>query len=69
MLGLSRSIGETIVIGDNITITVLGIKGRQVRLGIVAPKEVTVHRSEIYERIQEAKKQRLEVEDADNPFS
>ena len=55
MLILTRRIGETIVIGDNIQVTVLGIKSGQIRLGIDAPKEISVHRSEIYDRIQEAK--------------
>lgn len=53
MLVLSRRLGETLIIGDDIKITVLGISGNQVRLGIAAPKEVTVHREEVYLRIQE----------------
>lgn len=53
MLVLSRRLGETLIIGDDIKITVLGISGNQVRLGIAAPKEVTVHREEVYRRIQE----------------
>lgn len=52
MLILTRRVGETLRIGDNVTITVLGVKGNQVRLGVNAPKDVTVHREEIYQRIQ-----------------
>ena len=55
MLILTRRIGETIVIGDNVQITVLGIKGNQVRVGVNAPKDVSVHREEIYQRIQNEK--------------
>jgi len=52
MLILTRRVGETLVIGDQVTITVLGVKGNQVRVGINAPKDVAVHREEIYQRIQ-----------------
>ena len=50
MLILTRRVGETVMIGDDVTITVLGVKGNQVRVGINAPKSVAVHREEIYER-------------------
>ena len=53
MLILTRRIGETLVIGDEVNVTVLGIKGNQIRIGVDAPREVTVHREEIYQRIKQ----------------
>ena len=52
MLILTRRVGETLMIGDEVTVTVLGVKGNQVRIGVNAPRDVAVHREEIYERIR-----------------
>ena len=64
MLILTRRVGETLMIGDEVTVTVLGVKGNQVRLGVNAPRNVSVHREEIYQRIQQER--RDDVSEGDN---
>jgi carbon storage regulator len=54
---LTRRVGEIVMIGDHVTVTIVGLKGTQIRLGIDAPKEITVHRKEIHDRIREEKHQ------------
>ena len=61
MLILTRRIGESVMIGDDVKISVLGIKGNQIRLGVSAPREVPVHREEIYQRIQDEKVRSVHV--------
>jgi carbon storage regulator len=64
MLILTRRVGETVMIGNDVTVTILGVKGNQVRVGINAPKNVAVHREEIYERIKREQRGNSEGEGA-----
>jgi len=66
MLILTRRVGETLMIGDEVSVTVLGIKGNQVRIGVNAPRQVAVHREEIYERIK-LEKENSQIEGAAEP--
>ena len=59
MLILTRKVGESVLIGDDISITVLSVRGNQVKLGVQAPKEVSVHREEIFQRIQQSKDEHI----------
>lgn len=68
MLILTRRVGETLMIGDEVSVTVLGVKGNQVRIGINAPKDVSVHREEIYQRIKR-EHENTTVIDADVPLA
>lgn len=63
MLILTRRVGETLIIGDDVVITVLGVKGNQVRIGINAPKDVSIHREEIYNRIHQNQDEQMSTSD------
>ena len=60
MLILTRKVGESVIIGNDISITILSVRGNQVKLGVEAPKEVSVHREEIYQRIKQMKDEQLD---------
>ena len=61
MLILTRRVGETLMVGDDVTITVLGVRGNQVRIGVNAPRRVAVHREEIYQRIRKEEEEEREL--------
>ncbi|WP_392561532.1 carbon storage regulator CsrA [Orbus sturtevantii] len=67
MLILTRRVGETLIIGDDVAITVLGVKGNQVRIGINAPKDVSIHREEIYNRIHQNQDEQLNASEKEKP--
>lgn len=67
MLILTRRVGETVMIGDEIAVTVLGVKGNQVRIGVTAPRTVSVHRQEIYERIRKERGDSASQDDQEGP--
>ena len=69
MLILTRRVGESLVVGDDVTLTVLGVKGNQVRIGVNAPKTISVHREEIYQRIQREKNGGLDSTENDHDTS
>lgn len=69
MLILTRRVGETVMIGNDVTVTVLGVKGHQVRIGVNAPKSVAVHREEIYERIKREQQVELPRRPQEKPSS
>ena len=69
MLILTRRVGESLVIGDNVNVTVLGVKGNQVRIGVDAPRDVAVHREEIYQRIQQEQADLDSAKSAEPPSS